>query len=48
MTRQTAVHTYMRAVRWNNSSRIIAAPGFIEPALPTVAPKPPTGERWVT
>jgi ATP-dependent DNA ligase len=37
----------LAVVRWNNSSRILAAPGFIEPALPTVAPKPPAGERWV-
>jgi ATP-dependent DNA ligase len=37
----------MTAVRWNNSSRVIAAPGFIEPALPTVAMRPPAGERWV-
>ena len=37
----------MSAVRWNNSSRVIAAPGFIEPALPSVANAPPTGERWI-
>jgi ATP-dependent DNA ligase len=34
-------------VRWNNSSRVIAAPGFIEPALPTVATRPPVGTLWV-
>src|SRR3569833_2326687 len=37
----------MAAVRWNDSHRVIAAPGFIEPALPTVAPTPPAGGLWV-
>jgi ATP-dependent DNA ligase len=32
--------------RWN-SSRVIAAPGFIEPCLPTVATRAPVGELWV-
>jgi ATP-dependent DNA ligase len=34
-------------VRWNNSYRVVAAPGFIEPALPTLAPKPPASGLWV-
>jgi bifunctional non-homologous end joining protein LigD len=33
--------------RWNNSSRVIAAPGFIEPCLPTVALRPPAGDLWL-
>ena len=34
-------------MRWKNSSRVIAAPGFIEPALPTVVTTPPVGELWL-
>jgi bifunctional non-homologous end joining protein LigD len=32
--------------RWN-SSHVIAAPGFIEPCLPTVAPRAPAGNLWL-
>jgi bifunctional non-homologous end joining protein LigD len=34
-------------VRWHNSSRVSPAPGFIEPCLPTVAARAPTGDRWL-
>ena len=33
--------------RWENQSRVIAAPGFIEPCLPTVALRVPAGPQWV-
>jgi ATP-dependent DNA ligase len=33
--------------RWNNTARVIAAPGFIEPCVPTPARKPPTGPLWL-
>jgi bifunctional non-homologous end joining protein LigD len=33
--------------RWNNTSRVTPAPGFIEPCLPTPAHKPPTGPLWL-
>jgi bifunctional non-homologous end joining protein LigD len=32
--------------RWS-ISRVIAAPGFIEPCLPTVATRPPNGPLWL-
>ena len=39
---------YIPAVpRWNNQSRVIAAPGFIEPCLPTVALRVPAGPQWI-
>ena len=44
MTWKVLVHAYIPAVRWNNSSRVIAAPGFIEPCLPTVTTRAPGGE----
>jgi bifunctional non-homologous end joining protein LigD len=34
-------------VRWNNSSRVVPAAGFIEPALPTDASKAPSGPLWI-
>lgn len=34
-------------MRWRTSSKVLAAPGFIEPCLPTVAPRPPQGDDWV-
>lgn len=34
-------------MRWNNSSRVIPAPGFIEPSLPTNAAKAPQGPLWI-
>ncbi len=33
-------------MRWS-VSRVKAAPGFIEPALPTVAPRAPAGDLWI-
>lgn len=33
--------------RWNNTSQVIPAVGFIEPCLPTPATKPPTGPLWL-
>jgi bifunctional non-homologous end joining protein LigD len=33
--------------RWNNSSRVVPAPGFIEPCLPTDAPRVPDGPQWI-
>lgn len=33
-------------MRWENQSRVSPAPGFIEPCLPTVAPKAPVGPLW--
>ena len=33
--------------RWENQSRVIAAPGFIEPCLPTVALRVPAGPQWL-
>lgn len=32
--------------RWS-SSKVIAAPGFIEPCLPTLAHKVPSGPLWI-
>jgi ATP-dependent DNA ligase len=37
----------MGAVRWNNQSRVVPARGFIAPALPTDAARPPAGPLWV-
>jgi ATP-dependent DNA ligase len=34
-------------MRWNNSSRVIAAPGFIEPGLPPDAIRAPDGPLWI-
>ena len=34
-------------MRWNTQSRVIAAPGFIAPALPTVASNVPQGPLWI-
>jgi bifunctional non-homologous end joining protein LigD len=34
-------------VQWRNQSRVIPAPGFIEPCLPTLWPKPPAGPLWL-
>jgi ATP-dependent DNA ligase len=37
----------MTAVRWNNSYRVVAAAGFIEPALPRLARKSAVSALWV-
>ena len=34
-------------MRWNNSSSVRPAPGFIEPCLPSAATQAPTGADWV-
>ena len=34
-------------MRWNTQSRVIAAPGFIAPSLPTVARNVPEGPLWI-
>lgn len=34
-------------MRWSTSSSVRPAPGFIEPCLPTVAPRAPIGPGWV-
>jgi ATP-dependent DNA ligase len=33
--------------RWENQSRVIAAPGFIEPCLPTDSIRVPAGPEWL-
>jgi len=34
-------------MRWSNSSRVRAAPGFVEPCLPSPARQPPAGPDWI-
>jgi bifunctional non-homologous end joining protein LigD len=34
-------------MRWTSSTRVTAAPGFVEPCLPTLARQPPAGLDWV-
>jgi bifunctional non-homologous end joining protein LigD len=34
-------------MEWRSSTSVVAAPGFIEPCLPTVAKKPPVDDRFV-
>src|SRR5581483_3686070 len=34
-------------MRWNNSSSVRPAPGFMEPCLPSAATQAPTGADWV-
>ena len=38
---------YIPAVRWNNQSRVIPTPGFIEPCLPTLYHRPPARALWI-
>ena len=34
-------------MRWSSSTAVRAAPGFVEPCLPSVAQRAPTGPEWV-
>jgi bifunctional non-homologous end joining protein LigD len=34
-------------MRWSTQSRVIAAPGFIEPCLPSPYHRPPAGPLWI-
>src|SRR4051812_30822151 len=38
---------FQTVARWNNQSRVIPAPGFIEPCLPTVLLRIPAGPQWL-
>jgi bifunctional non-homologous end joining protein LigD len=34
-------------MRWTSSRKVTPAAGFIQPCIPTVAPKVPSGESWI-
>jgi bifunctional non-homologous end joining protein LigD len=41
------VRAYIARVKWHNSSRVTAAPGFIAPCLPTNTARAPAGPLWL-